>query len=167
MAFFTKKDLQEMFGFPQMEVWLGVFSDRKSRTKRDKEGNIIEDIDRKGVNNAELMFILENGSDINNIPPRPALETSINNAERENKVDKALDKAMQAFFETGNPEDYILEIERFATRLEDDTTELFYANDGTFEDNKESTIRIKGFNHPLFRWGELANSIKAKAKVME
>lgn len=153
---------------PKYRIEIGVIA---GKSKRDK--------DTKGVTNAELMFIHENGSPLNNIPPRPVLAMTINHA-HEGDLKNALDKATKAFVDSNFDENAMSkELQKFCLELENYARDIIYSNDGRLAPNSESVAAKKrekairnartvadrqaamqdSGNHPLFDTGQLARSI--------
>lgn len=125
---------------------VGVPSDNKRR-------------DNEGVTNAELMFIHENGSPMQNIPKRPVLSISIDYIERMKVFNNNLDKAFNVYFKTNDIKEFEKQLNILALKTENVAREIIYQNKGVLEANAPSTIRKKGENHPLFDTGQLARSI--------
>lgn len=137
---------------PQYAIQIGVFSGKANR-KQAKHTALI------GLNNAELMFIHENGSPINNVPARPVLAMTLEYGRT--IVNSVANKAYSAYFNQGEAA-YVKELEKFCMRLENYARQLIYSNDGRLAPNSPSTIARKGDNHPLFDTGQLARSITCK-----
>ena len=51
--------------------------------------------DHGGISNASLLYIHENGSPVNNIPPRPVLKPGINDPEESPKIQELLKEGIQ------------------------------------------------------------------------
>ena len=113
-----------------------------------------------GVTNAELMFIHEKGSPLQNIPARPVLQMTIDYA-NQNLLQKVVDKCVDYAL----IDDYTnieIELNKFAMRLENYARRIIYSNDGRLAPNSPRTIARKGDNHPLFDTGQLARSITCR-----
>lgn len=144
---FVKQFKEEFNKLPTYVLELGVI---ENKTNRDNN---------KGVTNAELMFIHENGSPINHIPSRPVLEMTIEYAEKE-LMDKTIDKIIKKYAESGFDKNLVeQEISRLGMRMESYARKIIYSNDGRLAPNAPSTIKKKGDNHPLLDTGQLARSI--------
>ncbi len=117
---------------------------------------------RVGINNAELMFIHENGSPLRNIPRRPVLHYSIEWAREQ--LSDVLDKCIEGIFEGWSKKDVEIHLKRFCIRLENYARDLIYERDPRLEPNKPGTISRKGSDLPLFDTGELARSISVSLK---
>lgn len=145
-------DLFKSFSkLPVYEIELGVQTTKSSRKQ-------------KGLNNAEILFINENGSPLKHIPPRPILEYAINDVES-TMLEAALDKAMNKYIDSGfKKEAYETELKRFTIRLQDYTRDLIYNYDKRLVPNSPFTISKKKVDHPLFDTGQLARSITAVLK---
>lgn len=128
-------------------------------------GVITDTSERKikvGLNNAELMFIHENGSPLNHIPPRPVLQMTIDFVKKE-WLNKALDKAIDAYIKSDFDADkYKLELERFCIRVQNYARKIIYSNDGRLAANAPSVAAKKKGNHPLFDTGQLTRSITCR-----
>lgn len=129
---------------------------KKRKTKRkDKKSS-------KDITNAELMFIHEFGAPNKNIPPRPALQMTIDYA-NENLVDDIIIKCIDNIYDKNWTEkDIEDELNRLCITIENYAKEIIYSNDGRLIRNADSTIEQKGFNHPLFKTGDLVKSITSR-----
>lgn len=137
---------------PKYAIQIGVFSGKANR-KQKKQTALL------GLNNAELMFIHENGSPLHNIPSRPVLKMTLDYGKT--LVNEVTKKALNAYFQ-GGENAYVIELEKFCIRLENYARKIIYSNDGRLAPNAPSTIARKGDNHPLFDTGQLARSITCK-----
>jgi len=126
-------------------------------------GVVSNDTNRKstiasvGITNAELMFIHENGSPLRNIPARPVLEKTIKWAEL--KFLDVINICIEGIFNGWQKNEIEKELNKLCMRMEKYARRLIYDNDGRLASNAPSTIKKKGFNHPLFVTGQLARSI--------
>lgn len=144
--------LNAFTNLPEYTIEIGVIS---LKSKRKTKVLV-------GITNAELMFIHEHGSPINNVPARPVLQMTIDYANK-NLLDKYIDKAVDAFVKSdGNEKAVRNEFEKMCIIMENYAREIIYSNDGRLAPNAPSTIRKKGDNHPLFDTGQLARSITCK-----
>lgn len=117
-----------------------------------------------GLNNAELMFIQENGSPVNHIPARPVLQMTLDYANKHllnNAIDKAINSYLSNNFNIQFLED---ELNKLCLRMESYARHIIYDNDGKLVANAPSTIAKKGYNHPLFMTGQLARSITCRLR---
>lgn len=147
-------DLKSLFNtLPQYIIEVGVLEDKNLRKKKNKQ---------VGITNAELMYIQENGSPLQNIPARPVLEMAIEWANTSGILDKTLDRCFEIFMETASKEEVEKELDRLCIRIANYASDIIYLNDGRLAPNAQSTINKKGFNHPLFVTGQLARSISAR-----
>lgn len=134
-------------------VELGVVSNDSKRK------SVKIDVSKEGLTNAELMFIHENGSPLRNIPARPVLSMTIENAVKKimpyylKQIEKSIidDTATQQSIETYLGQ-MCMDIQSYAQQL-------IANNDGRLAPNAPSTIKSKGYNHPLFKTGQLERSI--------
>ena len=151
-------------------IKIGVFidSDKDIRTKEryinDKgEPKIRKKKDpKKGLTNAEIMFIMENGSPMNNIPHRPVLKKTVKYAQ-DNLRDKFLIRALKEYFS------HYMDLRYFENELLIMCMDMEkYAKKGIRRrelgliPNKLSTIEKKHSDIPLLDTGQLANSIQAR-----
>lgn len=115
-----------------------------------------------GLNNAELMFIHENGSPLRHLPSRPVLRMTIEYAKKE-WLDKTIEKCC-ILYANNNFDDNVVEVElkKFCIKVEKYARNIIYSNDGRLAPNAPSTIARKGDNHPLFDTGQLAKSITCR-----
>lgn len=141
--------MEDEFGFLDQltyTIQVGVVSGASK--KRDKN---------QGVTNAELMFIHENGSPLRNIPSRPVLQMTIDYVNNK-MLDTIIDKAIERYL-IGGIEQMESEIKRYCMRIQTYARNIIYDEPYQLKANAPSTIRRKGFNHPLFVTGNLARSI--------
>lgn len=145
---------------PTYYIEIGVFSEDGERQKdADKK---TKDVIRLGINNAELMYIHENGSPINRIPARPVLQMTINQAKKE-WLENAIMRAINAYVRSGfNIKEYEKELERLCMKMEKYARDIIYLNDGRLAPNAPSVAKRKNGNHPLFDTGQLARSISCR-----
>ena len=145
---------------PTYYIEIGVFSEDGERQKdADKK---TKDVIRLGINNAELMYIHENGSPINRIPARPVLQMTINHAKKE-WLENAIMRAINAYVRSGfNLKAYEKELERLCMKMEKYARDIIYLNDGRLAPNAPSVAKRKKGNHPLFDTGQLARSISCR-----
>ena len=125
-------------------------------------GVVSGDTERKeyvGITNAELMFIHEYGSPINNIPERPVLQMTIDWANKE-LLEDTVSRAIDAFVESDLDEDALeKELRKMCVRMENYARHIIYDNDGRLAPNSPAVAARKKGNHPLFDTGQLAKSI--------
>lgn len=146
-------DLIQLKHFPQYIVEIGVMSDKTHRKEKVK----------LGLTNAELMYIHENGSLLQNIPARPVLDLTLRWASETKLVKETLSKAVEAYLVKYEEKDVDKVIKKMCMKLQSYARHLIYDNDGRLAPNAPSTIRKKGDNHPLFDTGQLARSITCRA----
>lgn len=143
-------------------IQLGIISNTTSDSrKKDKPLDSIENYEKGNheLTNAEILFINEYGSPLRNLPARPVLQMTIDYFTKY-ELDKAIDKMINAYLKNGNINDLEDEIDRFCQRMQSYAQALIYDNDGRLKSNAPSTIKKKGFDHPLFITGErLARNI--------
>lgn len=151
----------EFAKLPTRIIEVGVPGDAKTREKIDKNNRPIPG-KPVGVTNAELMFILENGSALRKIPARPAIQMTIAWAEESGILDETIDRCLSLWLATGDYNEIENELNRLCERIANYAHDLIYQNSGVFAPNAESTIMQKGFDHPLFQSGQLARSITAR-----
>ena len=156
-------------------IEIGVFSDKDKRDKKEDEK----------YNNAELLQLHENGSPVNNIPPRPVLDITLQYAKYDNTVERINDTIIKNVNEKGRKEEDIQKyIEMEAQELVNYARDLIASNEGWLKENAPSTMKqkykksIKGGkkakreamknwhpplgNHPLVDTGQLMNAISYK-----
>ncbi len=149
-----KIDIFKSLNIPSYSIEIGVFDDRTKRTQTVSVG----------LTNAELMFIHENGSPLQNIPARPVLQMTIEYANKEllkSTIDKAMDAFLKSNFDINKLE---AELEKMCIRMENYARQIIYSNDGRLAPNAPGVAAKKGGNHPLFDTGQLARSITCKLK---
>lgn len=146
------KELLQQFVMPTYIVEVGIMSIDTKRTDKVQ----------LGLTNAELMFIHENGSPLHNLPARPVLQMTIDWANNSGLTSKTIDKYLDVYLKTNSFEKAEKELSKFCLKLQNYARRIIYDNDGKLEANAPSTIKRKGFNHPLFVTGQLARSITCR-----
>lgn len=149
MSDFAKTIREYLSDIPEYEIQIGVFSEK---SKRKKTYNV-------GITNAEIMFIQENGSPLKHIPSRPILKMTI--AYGNTILKDTLANALNAYLKNGL-DGLEFELNKLCIKMENYAREVIYSNDGRLTPNAPSTIKSKGYNHPLFNTGQLARSITCK-----
>nr|DAG04008.1 MAG TPA: virion morphogenesis protein [Myoviridae sp. ctbEa13] len=152
MADFKEQFKQKYSSIPTYFIELGVFAPNSTR-KRTKV--------LLGVTNAELMYIHEKGSPINNIPSRPVLRMTIDYTKQQ-LLAKSVKKALQLYVQTGSIEQYEAELNRLCMRVQQYARQIIYSNDGRLAPNSPAVAARKKGNHPLFDTGQLARSITCR-----
>lgn len=135
---------------PTFYLELGVLTDKSERKIT------------AGLNNAQLMFIHENGSPLNHIPRRPVLQMTIDFVKREwltTILDRAIDRYISSGFDVN---EYKKELEQFCVRVQNYARKIIYSNDGRLAPNSPSVAAKKKGNHPLFDTGQLVRSITCR-----
>ena len=140
-------DFSKVFNLPSYELRVGI--------------QTLENADSKGINLAELLYIMENGSPANKVPARPILAKTVEHVNSE-MLDDICDDCINAYLQDFDETDVDRVVDQWCERIGSYATEKIMANDGTFVDNALSTIKRKGFNHPLFVHGTLAKAIRCE-----
>ena len=147
--------LLSQFSFPSYVIEIGVLVDGSARKVK------------VGVNNAELMFIHENGSPLHNIPARPVLQMTIDWANKSKLLENTLDKCIKLFAYKHDVKQIDAEMDKLCIKLQNYARKIIYANDGRLAPNSPSVAKRKKGNHPLFDTGQLARSITCRAVRIE
>lgn len=115
-----------------------------------------EDNHRKGepIGNAALLWLLSNGSELQNIPPRPVLEPSIER--NKTLIVQPLREALQAAMQDKPFEDFLDKAGQIA---ENGAKREFTDPANHWAPNAPSTIAAKGSDQPLIDKGELRRHI--------
>lgn len=112
--------------------------------------------DNPNIGLAEIAFIMEKGSAVNNIPPRPFMkQTREQNEKKMVSLSRKLLKAISNGTRTAKSA-----ISEMAVKYEGAMKAIFVR--GSFVPNKPSTIRRKKSSRPLIDTGLLRGSIKSK-----
>ena len=166
---------------PNYIIEIGVISGMSKQRKNNP----------KGVTNADLMYIHENGSPLHHIPSRPVLKMSLAWAKKSDIIIRAVSKSAGMLAATGKVEDVDAEMDKMCVKIQNYARQIIYSNDGRLAPNSELTIKGgfagwvksahskytkgkaagkvplivkgKGVNHPLFDTGQLARSIVCRA----
>lgn len=144
---------QKINSLPQYMIAIGVFSVKAKR----KEKQIV----RVGVTNAELMYIHENGSPLQNIPARPVLDMTLSYA-NQHLLPKTIDKCIAEYIKTFDESVIEKELNKLCIKMENYARHIIYDNDGRLAPNSPRVAAAKGGNHPLFNTGQLARSITCR-----
>ena len=145
----------------------GTLGRRKKKQKVNGQKVVI----KSELTNAELMFIMEYGSPTNNVPPRPALQKTIDYAKK-NLLFDAVSRGLQAYLMTHNIADYERELRIMCERMVAYCKKAirhkeFVGSD--FPPNTEYTIKHKTINGkvgdiPLLDTGQLSSAITYKLR---
>jgi hypothetical protein len=108
------------------------------------------------MNNASLLYIFSNGSDLRNIPARPVLEPSI--TLNQSKITPRLGAAAKAVFD-GHPEDARRELELAGTIAANGVKRYFFDPGNGWPANAPSTIAAKGSDQPGIDSGSMRRAI--------
>jgi hypothetical protein len=103
-------------------------------------------------------FINEFGSRRRKIPERSFLRATIDSNQA--KYDRAIDAALGRIADGKDPES---ELQDFADMVADDVLQAVL--DFKEPANHPDTVRIKGFDDPLFDSGDMAEAIKGEVKI--
>lgn len=115
-----------------------------------------------GITNAELMYIHENGSPLNNIPARPVLDMTIkytNNSLLNDAINNCINGILYSNWKQMEIE---TELKKLCIRMENYARSIIYSNDGRLAPNSPKVAAKKKGNHPLFDTGQLARSITCR-----
>ena len=115
-----------------------------------------------GITNAELMYIHENGSPLNNIPARPVLDMTIkytNNSLLNDAINNCINGILYSNWKQMEIE---TELKKLCIRMENYARSIIYSNDGRLTPNSPKVAAKKKGNHPLFDTGQLARSITCR-----
>lgn len=145
---------EKINSLPNYQFEVGVFVEDKER----EETVYVEKV-RIGVTNAELMYIHENGSPLQNIPSRPVLKMTADYVTK-NWLAICVRNSIYKYIESGfDIKIYERELNKWCTRIENYAREIIYSNDGRLLPNSPKVAAKKGGNHPLFDTSQLARSI--------
>lgn len=126
------------------EVLVGIPQEKSSREGGGK------------ATNAELLFIHTNGSPARGIPPRPVLQSAIENDKE--RVAEMLGKAIDAAV-SGKKDQILPALER-AGQYGSNVCRAYFVNPSNgWKPNKPRTIKRKGSSRPLIDTGEMRKSI--------
>ena len=138
---------------PEYVIEIGVFSIKAKRK--------VKQTVKVGITNAELMYIHENGSPLQNIPARPVLDMTIRYA-NQNLLPRTLDKCITEYLKDFDESAIEKELNKLCIRMENYARHIIYDNDGRLAPNSPRVAASKGGNHPLFNTGQLARSITCR-----
>ena len=165
--------LKEKIKIRNFDISIGIVKGKSKKRKKDKSEK------RKiGVTNADILYILENGSFLQNIPPRPILSIISQYASYSGKISDIKKNLLRMIID-GNA-DYsqiknYLSIE--GSKLVSYGRDLIMSNEGWLAANAPSTAKRKWRksrkskkekwywpegNHPLVDTGQLVNALNYK-----
>lgn len=110
------------------------------------------------INNAELLFILSQGSQLQHIPPRPVLEPAIQAADNKANISAELKLAAQGVLE-GRPEDASLHLDLAGQVGENAAKRWFTDPRNAWQANAPSTIKAKGSDRPMVDTQQMLKAI--------
>lgn len=110
------------------------------------------------INNAELLYVLSQGSVLQHIPPRPVLEPAIQAADNKRNISAELKQAAQGVLE-GRPEDASRHLELAGQVGENAAKRWFTDPRNAWQGNAPATIKAKGSDRPMIDTGELRRAI--------
>ena len=121
---------------------------------------------RKGdlINNASLLFVLSKGSPLNNIPPAPVLEPSIEANQK--LITPHLAAAADAVLDQ-NPNGALLELQRAGTVAANGAKRWFTDPRNNWPPNAPSTIARKGSDRRNVDTGALRRAITSVVRIHE
>ena len=154
---------------PSYILEVGVFAgtEKDVREKERLKGKVKTKTNTEaGLTNAQIMFIMENGSPMRNIPARPVLKLTKEYAERE-LVPKTEEKIIDMFMEGKSIKEIDDEVGKLAMRVESYAKVGIRRNQLGLHPNALSTIKKKKSDIPLLDTGQLANSIKCVVRKKE
>ena len=115
------------------EVYVGIQDDTSERENKDGTKN-------NDVSNAELLYIHTNGSQKQNIPARPVIESAIR--KDSNRLHKMMGKAADLAFKNKVPE-AIEQLKKVGMRGQNVSRNYFYDENNGWPEDKPETIRRK------------------------
>ena len=172
--------------FPKYVIEIGIFENLppKMVSRDDKKGKDIvkdkrteyeETINKKGekvkkdtkrdvdITNSHIMFVMEYGSPINDIPERPILRQTVAWA-KENLLQPTIKRGLKKYFETNNIKDFEDELNKMCIAIENHINTGVRRKEFDIPPNASSTIEAKGSDIPLLDTGQLVKSIRAVCK---
>lgn len=108
------------------------------------------------IDNATILAIMEHGSPVKNIPPRPLLKPVLN--KHKDKILEIFGK-VYAMLLAGDEQGADRELDILAQRVQR-WTQAFFTEDNGWAPNAPSTIRRKGSDKPLIDTSSLRQSIR-------
>ena len=113
---------------------------------------------RGRVNNAELLFLHDQGSPAHNIPPRPVLRPAVNDPETKEKIETLMKNAAVAALVQGDQTACEQGFEK-AGMIARDACKNWISGGGKLAPNAPATIARKGSSKPLIDTGSMLGSI--------
>ena len=144
--------LFSQFSFPSYIIEVGVISDNG----RKEEVQL-------GINNAQLMYIQENGSPLNHIPARPVLQMTVDWVNESGLINEIIDSIISTYIESkGNLKKVDTTVEKYCIKIQNYARKLIYDKDPRLTPNSPRTIKQKGSDTPLLDTGQLVRSITCR-----
>lgn len=161
--------LKRMAGLSKLAAYVGIpASGRDARTKQllamagkttsKKKQARLKKVASSGINNAELLFIQENGSPINKIPARRVLSPSIEADGNRQAIKNELDLSIKANL-AGDKENAEKRMLRAALAGQNAARKWFTDGRNGWQKNADSTIAQKGSDRPLIDTGAMRAAI--------
>lgn len=148
----------------EVEIEIGVFEENNERDPDAPDsttGKSPSKKDDSGPTNAMLMQWHENGLPEHDLPERPVLQYSIEQSK--DAVDNCKKNILKGLtYNNWKDKEVMDEIERLGIRIANKARDIIDINDGTLQANAESTIKQKGYNHPLMQTSQLSKAITYK-----
>lgn len=141
----------------------GIPITKKGKLKKKRYQNIAKNVT---MNNAQLLMMLENGSPLQNQPPRPLLAPSIKDAKNKEEISKIFYSAAQDAL-AGNRYRAQQKLSTAAKIAKKNAKGWFDNTNNAWAPNAASTIRKKGFDRPGIETTVMRESIDAKVIVLD
>lgn len=160
---------KRMSGLTKLSAYVGVpAAGRDARTKQllDMAGKTnskkkkarLKKSAEKDINNAELLFIQENGSPINKIPPRPLLKPAIEADGNRQAIAHEISASVKSQLD-GDKEGAEKNMLRASIAGQNAARKWFTDGRNNWAPNAPSTVKRKGSDRPLIDTGALRASI--------
>lgn len=160
---------KRLVGLTKLAAYVGVPAagrDARSRqlleiagkTKNKKKLARLKKAATGDINNAELLFIQEHGSPVNNIPARRVLDPSIKADGNHQAISNELNASIKASL-AGDKEGAEAKMLRAALAGQNAARKWFTDSRNGWQKNADSTIARKGSDRPLIDTGAMRASI--------
>ena len=140
-----REDIKKLDGY---QIELGIF---KATVHKPYKTN--------RITNVKLLYLLEHGSPLFGIPPRPVLKPTI--IKSKVLIGRYVNKALREYIENKDESQFQETLDKLAERLQDRARDKIEGGK-LLPMNAQRTIANKGFNKPLYEYGMLVSLIECR-----
>lgn len=160
---------KRMAGLTKLSAYVGIpaagrdararqLLDMAGKTTSKKKQARLKKSATSDINNAELLFIQENGSPANHTPPRPVLDPAVKADGNRQAISNEINASIKATLD-GDKETAEKKMLRAAIAGQNAARKWFIDSRNGWRENAESTIARKGSDRPLIDTGAMRAAI--------